>query len=178
MAETIGPVRKSETPARTQHLGSHIYTSTIRENSITVFNRAESKNFPPVRFLADFFFLVYNYTMTTKNDKEMSIKVDLRDKYDRKALTFINGFHRYGLISIKKSFVDRRRKYSSTVTGPLKPKYTRPFKKARAKAEFNDFFALESNETKLSGRSWTTYTHDISSQGVHVGWHWRSRRRR
>jgi len=101
--------------------------------------------------------------MTTKNDKEMSIKVDLRDKYDRKALTFINGFHRYGLISIKKSFVDRRRKYSSTVTGPLKPKYTRPFKKARAKAEFNDFFALESNETKLSGRSWTTYTHDISS---------------
>ena len=85
----------------------------------------------------------------------MSIKVDLRDKYDRKALTFINGFHRYGLISIKKSFVDRRRKYSSTVTGPLKPKYTRPFKKARAKAEFNDFFALESNETKLSGRSWT-----------------------
>ena len=50
--------------------------------------------------------------MTTKNDKEMSIKVDLRDKYDRKALTFINGFHRYGLISIKKSFVDRRRKYS------------------------------------------------------------------
>ena len=50
---------------------------------------------------------MYNYTMTTKNDKEMSIKVDLRDKYDRKALTFINGFHRYGLISIKKSFVDR-----------------------------------------------------------------------
>ena len=93
----------------------YIYTSTIRENSITVFNRAESKNFPPVRFLTDFFFLVYNYTMTTKNDKEMSIKVDLRDKYDRKALTFINGFHRYGLISIKKSFVDRRRKYSSTV---------------------------------------------------------------
>ena len=96
----------------------------------------------------------------------MSIKVDLRDKYDRKALTFINGFHRYGLISIKKSFVDRRRKYSSTVTGPLKPKYTRPFKKARAKAEFNDFFALESNETKLSGRSWTTYAHDISSHAT------------
>ena len=103
--------------------------------------------------------------MATKNnatDKEMSIKVDLHDKYDRKALTFINGNTSHGLISIKKAFVDRRRKYSSTVTGPLKPKHTRPFKKARAKAEFNDFFALESNETKLSGRSWTTYGHDVN----------------
>ena len=110
----------------------------------------------PVRFLGKIFSSCY--IMTTKNnstDNQMSIKVDLHDKYDRKALTFINGFDRYGLISIKKSFVDQRRKFSSTVTGPLKPKYSRPFKKARAKAEFNDFFALESNETKLSGRSWT-----------------------
>ena len=124
---------------------------------------AGSGKIRPVRFLGKIFFSCY--IMTTKNnttDKEMSIKVDLHDKYDRKALAFINGNTSRGLISIKKSFVDQRRKYSSTVTGPLKPKYSRPFKKARAKAEFNDFFALESNETKLSGRSWTTYGHDVN----------------
>ena len=78
---------------------------------------AGSGKIRPVRFLGKIFSSCYS--MTTKNstiDKEMSIKVDLRDKYDRKALSFINGNTSHGLISIKKAFVDRRRKYSSTVT--------------------------------------------------------------
>ena len=105
--------------------------------------------------------------MNSKNNsttKIMPMQIDLYDNYDRKALTFINGNTQRGLVAIKKSYVDKRRRGADTISGPIKAKYTIPFKKARAKIEFNDYFDMGDDITMKSGRRWKTYEHDFNSK--------------
>jgi len=94
----------------------------------------------------------------------MPMQIDLYDNYDRKALFFIYGKTQRGLVAIKKSYVDKRRRGADTISGTIKAKYTQPFKKARAKIEFNDYFDMEDDIIMKSGRRWKTYDHNFKSK--------------
>ena len=85
--------------------------------------------------------------------------VDMSDKYSRRALLEINGMN-HRTWSVKRTYVDKRHK-GWRHKNPLKEKYVRSFKKARARIEFNDHFDC-STSIKANKRKEITYKHDVA----------------
>ena len=96
-------------------------------------------------------------------DDDNIMFVNMYDKYSRKALVELNALNTR-TSRVKKAYVDKRVKGWS-YKNPLKDKYVKPFKMARARVEFSDHFEC-SKTVKANKRQEILYKHHVNRSKV------------